>query len=93
MVTPNEPVWQRNYYEHIVRGQHDLKPIRWSFAKTSPAGIATEIGRCAIDSPSVSRETTPPAACAVNKKCQEQIDRKMTLQIASDRDISAKAWS
>lgn len=26
--TPGEPVWQRNYYEHIVRGRRDLERIR-----------------------------------------------------------------
>ena len=26
--TPGEPVWQRNYYEHVVRGTSDLDTIR-----------------------------------------------------------------
>ena len=36
--SPGEPVWQRNYYDHIIRDEDDLKrvrrdilenPIRW----------------------------------------------------------------
>ena len=26
--TPGKPVWQRNYYEHVVRGEKDLERIR-----------------------------------------------------------------
>ena len=26
--TPSMPVWQRNYYEHIIRDDHDLNRIR-----------------------------------------------------------------
>ena len=26
--TPGEPVWQRNYYEHVVRGESDMDAIR-----------------------------------------------------------------
>jgi REP element-mobilizing transposase RayT len=26
--TPGEPVWQRNYYEHVVRTENDLDAIR-----------------------------------------------------------------
>jgi putative transposase len=26
--TPREPVWQRNYYEHVIRNEHDLNEIR-----------------------------------------------------------------
>lgn len=26
--TPSQPVWQRNYYEHIIRNQKDLERIR-----------------------------------------------------------------
>ena len=25
--TPGLPVWQRNYYEHIIRGMNDLQTI------------------------------------------------------------------
>ncbi len=26
--TPGAPVWQRNYYEHVVRNEDDLHEIR-----------------------------------------------------------------
>ena len=26
--TPRQPVWQRNYYEHVIRDEHDLNRIR-----------------------------------------------------------------
>ncbi|HLE28800.1 MAG TPA: transposase [Anaerolineales bacterium] len=26
--TPGQPVWQRNYYEHVIRGETDLQRIR-----------------------------------------------------------------
>jgi putative transposase len=26
--TPGQPVWQRNYYEHVIRNDHDLTSIR-----------------------------------------------------------------
>lgn len=31
--TPGAPVWQRNYYEHIVRNEHDLERIRQYIAE------------------------------------------------------------
>ena len=34
--TPGTPVWQRNYYEHIVRGRRDLERIR-RYIHTTPA--------------------------------------------------------
>ena len=44
--TPGQPVWQRNYYEHVVRNADDLaeirqyiadNPLRWEFDKENPA--------------------------------------------------------
>jgi putative transposase len=44
--TPGEPVWQRNYYEHIARNAADLErirryivanPARWSIDRENPA--------------------------------------------------------
>jgi REP element-mobilizing transposase RayT len=26
--TPGQPVWQRNYYEHVIRNEIDLEEIR-----------------------------------------------------------------
>jgi putative transposase len=47
--TPGKPVWQRNYYEHIIRDDAELKdiqeyiltnPLRWSEDRENPeAGI------------------------------------------------------
>jgi REP element-mobilizing transposase RayT len=34
--TPGEPVWQRNYYEHIVRGRRALQRIR-QYIRQNPA--------------------------------------------------------
>ena len=34
--TPGASVWQRNYYEHIVRGRRDLERIR-RYIRTNPA--------------------------------------------------------
>jgi REP element-mobilizing transposase RayT len=34
--TPGAPVWQRNYYEHVVRDEHDLARIR-EYIRTNPA--------------------------------------------------------
>jgi REP element-mobilizing transposase RayT len=44
--TPGQPVWQRNYYEHIVRNERDLNAIRiyiennpmnWALDRENPA--------------------------------------------------------
>ena len=47
--TPGVPVWQRNYYEHVVRGEYDLNhireyisdnPLRWVLDRENPdAGV------------------------------------------------------
>jgi REP element-mobilizing transposase RayT len=46
--TPGEPVWQRNYYEHTVRGRRDLErirryirqnPVRWCRDRNHPRQI------------------------------------------------------
>ncbi len=34
--TPGEPVWQRNYYEHVVRDDADLDRI-WRYIEANPA--------------------------------------------------------
>jgi len=31
--TPGEPIWQRNYYEHVVHDEHELNDIREYIAK------------------------------------------------------------
>jgi hypothetical protein len=33
--TPGAPVWQRNYYEHVVRDEADLQHYRW-YIRTNP---------------------------------------------------------
>jgi REP element-mobilizing transposase RayT len=44
--TPGEPVWQRGYYEHVIRGEAELKrarnyivsnPIRWAMDRENLA--------------------------------------------------------
>jgi putative transposase len=44
--TPGEPVWQRNYYEHVIRDERDLEqvreyilnnPARWDLDRENPA--------------------------------------------------------
>jgi REP element-mobilizing transposase RayT len=47
--TPGAPVWQRNYYEHIVRDEESLNrirqyildnPLRWAYDRNNPAAVA-----------------------------------------------------
>ena len=49
--TPGRPVWQRNYYEHIIRDEASLNGIRqyiadnpaqWEFDRENPAARASE---------------------------------------------------
>jgi REP element-mobilizing transposase RayT len=44
--TPDVPLWQRNYYEHIIRNEDDLRrireyiqtnPVRWELDRENPA--------------------------------------------------------
>lgn len=46
--TPGLPIWQRNYYEHIIRNEESLNrirqyiadnPLRWALDQENPAGI------------------------------------------------------
>lgn len=46
--SPGEAVWQRNYYEHIIRDENDLvrireyivaNPSRWAEDRENPAGV------------------------------------------------------
>jgi REP element-mobilizing transposase RayT len=48
--TPGSVVWQRNYYEHIIRNQHDLhdirqyilyNPLRWEEDESYPGRLRT----------------------------------------------------
>ncbi len=43
--TPGVPVWQRNYYEHVIRNEDDLKmvreyiqnnPLKWALDEENP---------------------------------------------------------
>ena len=47
--TPGESVWQRNYYEHIVRGENELNrireyiannPLQWEIDRENPLRTA-----------------------------------------------------
>jgi REP element-mobilizing transposase RayT len=49
--TPGAPVWQRNYYEHVVRDEHSLNrireyiagnPARWDVDRENPAATHRE---------------------------------------------------
>jgi putative transposase len=39
--TPNAPVWQRNYYDHIIRNQHDLE-LTWQYIEANPGRWAED---------------------------------------------------
>ncbi|MBI2919330.1 MAG: transposase [Chloroflexi bacterium] len=50
-VAPGLPVWQRNYYEHIIRNEASLhhirqyianNPARWTFDPENPAAVGPE---------------------------------------------------
>lgn len=50
-MSPGVPVWQRNYYEHIVRDEDDMNrireyivnnPVRWADDENNPATIARQ---------------------------------------------------
>jgi putative transposase len=49
--TPGAPVWQRNYYEHIIRDEESLNrirqyildnPRRWAYDRNNPAAVSPE---------------------------------------------------
>ena len=49
--TPGKPVWQRNYYEHIIRNEGELNnireyilnnPLRWEYDRENPNGKPDE---------------------------------------------------
>ena len=49
--TPGMPVWQRNYFEHVIRDENDLKntreyilnnTLRWAFDKNNPLNIQVD---------------------------------------------------
>ena len=50
--TPGIPVWQRNYYEHIIRNENELtkirayiqnNPLKWSLDRENPNRIGVDI--------------------------------------------------
>lgn len=40
--TPGQRVWQRNYYEHVIRNEADLKRVR-AYIATNPARWAKDV--------------------------------------------------
>jgi REP element-mobilizing transposase RayT len=52
--TPGAPVWQRNYYEHVVRGENELSrireyiannPLQWEMDRENPLRTADALKR------------------------------------------------
>ncbi len=52
--TPGVPVWQRNYYEHIVRNERELRaiqqyildnPLKWDLDRENPDRTRMRRGR------------------------------------------------
>ena len=37
LITPGMHLWQRNYYEHVIRGEHDQNEVR-EYITNNPAG-------------------------------------------------------
>lgn len=53
--TPDRPVWQRNYYEHVIRGDEDFNrireyiinnPLQWAEDENNPVNIKCDITHC-----------------------------------------------
>ena len=51
--TPRFPVWQRNYYEHVIRDENDLtrvceyignNPLKWALDENNPANLNRPVG-------------------------------------------------
>ena len=49
--TPGEPVWQRNYYEHVIRNEDELNlirryirinPLKWQYDRENPSRLVDE---------------------------------------------------
>ena len=49
--TPGEPVWQRNYYEHVIRNEDELNlirryirinPLKWQYDRENPSRLIDE---------------------------------------------------
>ncbi len=53
--SPLLPVWQRNYYEHIIRGADDLQRIT-VYIETNPLRWAQDVYRAPVPSPSIHQE-------------------------------------
>jgi REP element-mobilizing transposase RayT len=50
--TPGIPIWQRNYYEHVIRDENSLEcirayiadnPARWAYDRENPAAAASGV--------------------------------------------------
>jgi len=51
-------LWQRNYYEHVIRNDNDLKKIR-EYISTNPYGWVTDIENPAKDKKSGTSKSLP----------------------------------
>jgi REP element-mobilizing transposase RayT len=57
--TPGTPVWQRNYYEHIIRDAQDYERIQWYIATTHPhGGNVTMMGNETISNPAILKRAS-----------------------------------
>ena len=57
----NAPVWQRNYYEHIIRNERELNRIR-EYIEQNPARWATD-----EENPLVPRRVAPRRSAGVSR--------------------------
>ena len=82
--TPGRPVWQRGYYEHVIRDAAEVyrirayivnNPLRWAFDRENPAAA----GEYALTRPlSVSWcGAQARSTCAAVREDVEQIERQM----------------
>jgi REP element-mobilizing transposase RayT len=50
--TPGIPIWQRNYYDHVIRNEEEMNkireyiknnPLEWSFDRENPEKVGTDV--------------------------------------------------
>ena len=67
--TPGTPVWQRNYFEHIIRNDNELNrireyiatnPTKWETDRENPACALIRTGGCRGGFRTGGFQTRPP---------------------------------